>query len=398
MLNPHLTILGSKKGIALPLATGLLTLLMVASMAVNELIIRSIRSVRSIEASNRAYFAAEGGVEDALYEVAPHLAGYQTPVLGNSRVRTASYDAKGPWKNEWAIESRKKTNTTDTTNTWNEKMFKGQKLILSLYADNSVNNVDPNKINDAQVMDGDIKNLAPMNFSIKFSIPDVGVTGISVANSNNGQMKIDNDQDGQLNEDSDTIRSATCRENPADADCDGKVDEDSDSDPVILWKLTDNSGRSLIPLKGCLRDPDSKIETTAKSEFCEKDFKWVGGGSLDNWSETLDFSTYGENEIGIRQTIGNFISPSAHNSRMQFEFLIVAPMEFVASNGNTKIAIPHINYEVSSSSTSDTKPIPYHYFKIKSDGYYGTYKQSITTILLPKTTVPLFDFTIIQQE
>jgi hypothetical protein len=79
---------------------------------------------------------------------------------------------------------------------------------------------------------------------------------------------------------------------------------------------------------------------------------------------------------------------------MQLELLIVAPMEFFNPDTGKKIAIPYIQYEVN----SDNPDIPFPYFTLKSDGYQGTYKQSITTTVTPKTSVPLFDFTIIQQQ
>lgn len=374
-----------------------MTLLMIASMAANELIIRTLRSVRSIEASNRAYFAAEGGVEDALYEVSPHWAGYQTAALGDANARRSVFDTKGNlakcddveksnrWANCWAVESR------SGQSTWKEKMFKGQKLILSLYTDKNQNNVGANEIN---ANSASIENMKPGNLSIKFSIPDKEgakiITDISSIMLNSGEVIIDTDQDGAWNEDSASLTSATCPENPADADCDGKVDEDSNEDPVILWKLTDNTGKSLIPLKGCLGDGDSKNAGTEKSEICEKDFN-----AINNWSETLDFNAYGENQDGAVQSIGSFISNSVISDQVQFEFLIVGPMEFVPPpNPTQRVPIPYLEYEVA----SDSLEIPYPYFRINSDGYYGTYKQSIITTLTPKTTVPLFDFTIIQQQ
>lgn len=399
MHKPLRSIIGSKKGISLALATGLMTLLMIASMAANELIIRTLRSVRSIEASNRAYFAAEAGVEDALYEVSPHWAGYQTAALGDANARRSVFDTKGNlakcsdveksnrWSNCWAIESR------SGLTAWKEKMLKGQKLILSLYADKNENNVGVDEINTEPA---DIKNLMPSNFSIKFSIPDKEgtkiITDISDIMNYSGEIIVDTDRDGDWNEDGPGTgpdrSNIDCLENPADADCDGKVDEDSDEDPVILWKLTDNTGKSLIPLKGCLRE--SANPPGAKSEICEKDFRFDNG-----WSETLDSDTYGEDQDGNPQQIGTFISNSVVGDQIQFEFLIVGPMEFVDPNNPTqRVSIPYLEYEVNS--TSDE--IPYPYFRINSDGYYGTYKQSIITTLTPKTTVPLFDFTIIQQQ
>jgi hypothetical protein len=398
MPKNRISIIGSKKGLSLPLVTGLVTLLMVASVAANELIIRTIRSVRGVESSNRAYFAAEAGIEDGLYELSPHQAGYQTPVIGTDNARRDIFDAKtkgdlnkcgdiengNRWATCWDIESR------SGAKTWQGKILKDQKLIISLFADENHSNgsLGANIISTA-IDVAQIKNLnpPPSDISIKLSVPSIAGGGML-------NLTIDNDQDGQLNEDPPNWGSATCPDgsknpNPEDKDCDGRVDEDSDMDPVILWKLSDSNGRSLIPLAGCLGDANSKTSGNEKSEMCERDFKNNGGF----FSATLDSDSYGLNELGAKQTIRNFID-AATDAPMQLEFLIVAPMEYI-NQLNQKIAIPYIQYEVKSNITSQ---IPYPYFTINSDGYYGTYKQSITTTLTPKTTVPLFDFTIIQQQ
>ncbi len=383
----ELKIKNSRKGVSLPIATGLVTLLMVASLAANELIIRTIRSVRSVEASNRAYFAAEAGTEDALYELSPHLPGYQTPLIDTPNARKDLFDsppvASQRWKNQWDIESR------SGVSEWPGKMFKDQKLVISLYSDNNYeDNLNPNAISnvDKDTLASKINGLnpPPSNFSITFSI----LTDEAASN----KMKIDNDQDGGTpNEDGPADTSLTCRQNPEDADCDGKVDEDSDADPVILWKLSDNNGRSLIPLPGCIRDPGAKTLGSEKSELCERDFVSEDG----YFKAKLDSGYSGRNQDGVVQKIDDFISSAGNDARMQFEFLIVAPMEYVDSQ-NKKQPIQSIDYTVNSGDASTI--IPYPYFIIKSDGYYGTYKQSITTTITPKTSVPLFDFTIIQQQ
>ena len=64
------------KGVSLPLVIGLMLLLVTITTTVNELVIRSLRAARQIEASDKAYFAAEAGIEDALYELSTHGAGY----------------------------------------------------------------------------------------------------------------------------------------------------------------------------------------------------------------------------------------------------------------------------------------------------------------------------------
>jgi len=368
-------LLKSKKGVSLPLVTGLVALLMISSAAVNELIIRTIQSVRRIEASNRAYLAAEGGIEDALYELAPHFAGYQTPDLDDSNnVRNSDFGGRVEWVNQWQIESH-----SDLAE-WSGSFFPNQKLILSLFNDTNPPSVATNAINRNPANITTLKQLSG-DFSITFTIPEA-------SNFITDQLMIDNDEDyaiNGVNEDPESGRSG-CADN-IDCDGDGKINEDGEEDPVILWKLTDGSVRSLTPYKGCLVINSGE----EKSEICEKDFN---NSSLH--SVTLNQRTIGKNEDGQPETIEQFISSvdTASDAKLQFEFLIIAPLEHVDTIEQKKIQIPFLEYTVSSSSTD----IPYPFFRIKSDGYYGTFKQSITTTVTPKTTVPLFDFTIIQQQ
>ena len=354
---------------------------MISAVAVNELVIRTLQSVQRIEASNRAYLAAEAGIEDALYELSPHFAGYETPPLDDldENIRQANFSATGPrWDNRWTIESHNKN--LDPT-TWDGTFYVSQKLMIYLFNDiNYATAVGTNVLNEG-LADIETLNVAG-NFSITFTIPEP--TDFIV-----NQLQIDNDEDGQLNEDPEGASNAVCAFNQPveDEDCDGLVNEDGDEDPIVLWKLTDGASRSLIPYKGCLSEIDAE-----HSEICEKDFN---AGS--NYSVTLDQSATGKNENELPETIGNFIADvfgANPNAKLHFEFLIIAPMDHFDDTTNKRIKIPYLEYEVSSSSDE----IPYPYFTIKSDGYYGSYKQSITSIVTPKTTVPLFDFTIIQQQ
>jgi hypothetical protein len=365
----------------------------------SELIIRNLQSVQRIEASNKAYYAAEAGLEDALYELTPHFPGYQT-----SSVRSAKFGGNSAWKNEWQIESR------SGRKEWSNKMFKDQKLMIFLFNDTNGDSVTidkPNAINDGNFKPFSPDDIEDLNvsgdFSITFKIPD-GVIP-------NGGLRIDNDNDygktglgNGLNEDGpknfNPSPSLQCP-GPEDADCDGLVDEDSEFDPFIMWKLTDGAGRSLIPIKGCINP------ITPGSNICEDNFL-----PLD-YSITLDQDIEGINQDGDEETIGEFIThtiygysgspppqpnPSMPNSQLHFEFLIVAPMEHTQDPISfKKFSIPYIEYTVKSNA-DDGDEIPLPYFTIKSDGYYQTFKQSITAMITPKTTVPLFDFTIIQQQ
>ena len=366
------------KGVSIPLVTGLVTLLMVASVTANELVIRSIRSVRGVESSNRAYFAAEAGIEDGLYELTPHLAGYQTPNLESNDVRGDQFET-ARWYNRWAVESK------SASPNWSGEMFKNQKLVISLFTDNESGKKDINAIN---VQPASVTNLRPTNFQITFSLPEN--TERFLSRTPGDILRVDNDEDGRLNEDEGGIIDNTpfCGSiknlNPKDNDCDGKVNEDSNESPVILWKLFDNTGRRLIPIKGCISEDPLSV-----SELCEKDFIY----NNSNYAATLSDQALGQREDGTTETIQDFFAFDP-NARLQFEFLIVIPMHTLNGSTLKSYDIPFFDYKVQSSNTI----IPYPYFTLKSDGYFGTYKQSLTTTVTPKTTVPLFDFTIIQQQ
>ncbi len=372
------------KGVSLPLITGLVALLMVSSAAVNELIVRSLQSVQRIEASNMAYLAAEGGVEDALYELSPHYAGYQT----NATREAKFYDDNNNLRNEWNIVSR--SGTTE----WSDSINKNQKVLVYLYDDNQIQGSPAiNEINENPVADTDIDTLnVNGNLSITFTLPESITTIIGATAPQT--LVIDNDNDLWIhgdNEDGVDDSDASCV-NPEDADCDGLVDEDSDEDPVIMWKLTDGAEKNLIPIKGCLEEP---LPIDRGSEICEKDFKLAEFSGEGAYSVRINQLTEGRNELGVPETIQAFINRAYTDphSKLHFEFLIVAPMEHV-DNGNKKYEIPYIDFKV----ISDSTEIPSPYFTITSDGYYRDFKQSITATISPKTTVPLFDFTIIQQE
>ena len=232
----------STKGVSLPIVTGLVALLMVSSVAINELIINSLQSARRIEASNRAYLAAEAGIEDALYELSPHFAGYETPPLdgADADIRKANFSATGPrWDNRWEIKS-----LSDEI-IWSEQFYTNQKLMIYLFNDINRDTTAPNVINQG-IANIDALDEVSGNFSITFSIPDAAniMDGATV-------LQIDNDEDGELNEDDEDGLAPACNgQMNIDCDGDGLVNEDSPEDPVILWRLTDGANRSLIPLKG----------------------------------------------------------------------------------------------------------------------------------------------------
>lgn len=383
------------KGVSLTLIIGLVTLLMVTSAAASQLIIKNLRAVRGIEASNRAYLIAEGGMEDALYELSTHFAGYETPDLEGTQARSSKVEPG--YYSKWAIDSK------GGMNEFSGYIYKDQKLILPLYNDNSnldlvgglPEAVDENSINTVPPTSNDINMLnISDNFTVTISLDKKIFPTF-------GTLKIDNDNDFALvgvNEDGPLDFNAGCQTNPEDADCDGLVDEDSELDPVIIWTLTDGKNKTLQDNNKCMTvgqvgGLDSKI--------CERAFT-VKFATEDPFVE-LTKDLLGINESGVEQTISTFILDVFNNdqhAKLQFEFLIVAPMEHVvviSGSGGKKVKIPYYNYTIQSNAFAGDQ-IPYPDFKIKSDGFYKGFKQSITATVTPKTTVPLFDFTIIQQE
>jgi hypothetical protein len=404
----------NQRGIALPMVIGLVSLLMLASVAANEMVIRALRSVHYIEAADRAYFAAEAGIEDALYELSPHFAGYETPDIPQSpgsadETRKTDFGGNVQWANRWAIGSHDEKACAewgDDTENLCGKFYENQKLIISLFNDESApTDISNNAINTV-IQPTDINTINITGFSITFRLPTY------IVDENSGSfpagLTIDNDGDmgitalaNGINEDGkvpfagpagDYVSNKVCNSLPGkDDDCDGRENEDSPEDTVIYWKISDGAGNTFSPVRGCMGD--------GGSEICEKDFV-LNGNEL---SFTLDGAINGVCEgsdicAGSPSTINDFLSAVAAETdrKLQIEFNIVAPLEQADAANNTKIAIPYLEYGIDYDGGGTSIPTPY--FTIKSDGYYQDFKQSITSTVMPKTAVPLFDFTIIQQQ
>lgn len=367
---------------------GLILVLMIASVAANGLIIKTMRSSYRVEASNRAYLAAEGGIEDALYELSPHFSGYET-----KSIRKNNYGGNLGWKANWEIKS------LSGEDNFEGKIYEKQKLVIGLFNDEGYidNKTEPlltdNKIsNSSDDENGDTTKITTLNvsdnFKITFSIPNTEEIN---------RLEIDNDGDftiNGVNEDGRNDTDCVTSNNP-DCDDDGREDEDSPEDAVIFWRITDGEGNILTPKPGCLID-DGTVQDEG-SEICEKDFEIVD----DNLSALLDQSSTGITQNNEEVLISDFLGssypsgdPRSSNAKLQIEFTAVAPFEYINSISNKEIQIPFIDYKVE----SGVNNIPLPQFTITSDGWFNDFKQSIVTVITPKSSVPLFDFTIIQQQ
>lgn len=404
------------KGISLALTIGLLLLLVTITTTVNELVLRALRASHQIEASDKAYFAAEAGVENALYELSAHTAGYQTDALGVTNVRNDDFsDTSVSWNNEWEIASRN-LNDCNAMDSWEDgylpefcgRIREGEKLVINLFTDDpSPSGILTNQVSEAGVS---VTTLDVSQLEIKFRLPISVVENNPLAFSGLPPLRIDNDKDyntsdgSGLNEDGLEIYDpanfapAPCPSAPGldvdDNDCDGREDEDSLQDPVILWKLLDDDGHTFQPLRGCKLDANYPSHPAqANANICESSFRET------NFEVSASFS---ETELGIDQdgatvSLAAFLSgvySSGTTNALQLEILAVAPFEAIDVSDQSKINIPYLEYGMTF--TADT-PIPATFFAIKSDGYYQDFKQSITTNVVPRASTRLLDLTIIQQ-
>lgn len=402
-------------GVSLPMTIGLLLLLVTMTVTVNELVIRALRSSHQIEAADKAYLAAEAGMEDALYELSIHGAGYETPVLGNFEVRSANFDDNTVWKNEWEIQSRGINDCADFS-AWAGfrpvlcgRIYEGGKLVISLYSDDAVSTgILTNEINETVP---DIHTLNPSIFTLRFRVPPDIVADNLQAFDGIPSFKIDNDQDytaanGRVNEDGQTDFGYPLNTCPysagvlvSDNDCDGREDEDSSQEPVVLWKLLDDAGHSFQPLRGC---KSGSVVFPRHSSHPANDNAVLCEGSFTSFFNEISASINYSLDRGIDENgsilslpafVANVVAAGAND--LQMEILAVAPFEAVDEINLKKVHIPYLEYGLDY--TLATGEIPSTYFSIKSDGYSQDFKQSITTNVVPRTTTKLLDLTVIQQ-
>lgn len=401
------------KGVSLALSIGLLLLLVTITTTVNELVIRALRSSHQIEASDKAYFAAEAGVEDALYELSAHTAGYETADLAEPEVRHADFTENVSWTNKWELKNKALNICDNSLASWVEigfnptycgRIYEGSKLVINLFTDDALSTgVLSNQISEAAQ---NINKLSLSALKIVFRLPpDVVADNLSVF-SGTLPLAIDNDGDydmgsgSGLNEDGPApfFSKQTCPYSGLaqvdDNDCDGRADEDSEHDPVILWKLIDDKGNSFQPLRGCKTDPQHTSHSTAgdsNATLCEKDFILTN----NELSVSLTEADRGVNQNGVISDLAAFIAGIPATNELQMELLLVAPMQAVDAANRLKVPIPYLEYGMTYDAADSI--LPSTYFSIKSDGYYKDFKQSITTNVVPRATTRLLDLTIIQQ-
>jgi len=402
------------RGVSLAMTIGLLMLLVTLTATINELVVRALRASHQIEAADKAYLAAEAGVEDALYELSIHNAGYETAGLDDPTVRNDNFDNTLKWNNEWQISGRDTASCDDMapwqnayTPTLCGRVYEGQKHVISLFTDDALSTgITTDEINEAG---SEINVLSYVSMKIRFRIPiDVYDASIGAFNAvPTKPLLIDNDKDydpdgSGLNEDGAKLSLfplVTCDYSGAvevsDNDCDGHEDEDSHQDPVFLWQLVDNAGHFWKPLIGCKLEANDPSHGFPNSLICESTFRLNG----QEVHASIDHTDLGIDQNGTRIALWQFINTYAGTDNLlQLEIVPVAPFEAIdpTATGIEPDRIPFTNFEYGID-YSATGSMSSAHFAIRSDGYYQDFKQSITTNVTPRAGTRLLDLTIIQQ-
>lgn len=390
------------KGVSLAITIGLLLLLITLTATINVLVIQALRASHTIEASDKSYFAAEAGIEDALYELSIHSAGYETPLPPDPGYRNDDFTQTVPWRNEWIILNRGLNECTNGLDTWDTftpqycgRMYGGQKLVINLFTDDAV--ADTQGVNEINETVADINKLPVTQLTLRFRVPPSVVTNPANSGAFGGgqPLMIDNDEDSFLNEDGveDTDFCGGTVELD-DGDCDGREDEDSEEDPVFLWSLVDDAGNTFQPLRGCKGDAPHPSHNDVNATLCEKNFTKPS----DEVYVELDQDDRGLSTVGGSsqiESLADFIASVPNTNRLQMEVLVVAPMAAYDSVEGRTVPIPY--YEYGLDYDAGGAEVPSTFFSLQSDGYYRDFKQSITTNVVPRATTRLLDLTIIQQ-
>lgn len=399
------------KGVSLAMTIGLLLLLVTLTATINELVIRSLRASHQIEAADRAYLAAEAGIEDALYELSAHRAGYNTPDLGTNDVRKANFSDDLIWESEWQIAN---TNLSDCNDMpiWElgwipdycGRLYENQKIVINLFTESAPPiAVGANEINTAPAT---INTLDVNSLVLKLRLPIDLVIDNNAFFSAVPPLKIDNDRDGSLNEDGDVgdypalYAPGICPHSGSvansDNDCDYLEDEDSPTDEVILWKLMDENGNTFTPARGCIgpvNNPHPSHPGQFNRNVCEVSFDRFGFEVNATFDGLADGSDQDGNPLTLQDFLNNY--NTGLTDILQMEIVAVAPFLAHDSVSGERLRIPYFEYGIEYNAGLDV--IPDTYFSIMSDGYYQDFKQSITTNVVPRATTRLLDLTIIQQ-
>lgn len=146
LLSKKRTSKGTAIGISLALTSGVL----IAAVGVSSVIVEGTKNVSDVDRSNKAYFAAERGIEYSLYDISGHLGGYEVgnPEFNDPNAQSYLPDSQSvsAWRIQSKIEVDEITNTIhippkqtehwEDEENWGKIPWKGS-VSIPLYIDNT---------------------------------------------------------------------------------------------------------------------------------------------------------------------------------------------------------------------------------------------------------------------
>jgi len=380
----------NQKGISIYIAMGFMTTIILISLGVSSVIISFLSGSGNIEIMNQSFFAAEGGMEDALYDLSDHFLGYENTQHQVSEKFSDTNNTNYSWEinsllpfddelNAYVIPPKGEGSSVISPN-WNILRL-GGRAVISLFIDESI---PKSLVRDCVKIDN------PTNCDIR-SISDVahfGLVDIAVKiRARNKDLNITEIEDNEISEESsmsdDTILTW------------GFVGLDkTDYSKYISIRENAKYKKSISGNLKITRDYSNSTEIYES--------KINNHTSIDDYLiiDSTDLTPQGSYTKGSRissgidhknnySTINSFLSNSLIH-RPQFILTLVSSL---FDNSVDNSAIPFIEYQVLLKSNN---PLPNEYFLIKSKGFSGGFEQSIITKYKPQSSTPLLDFAIFQ--
>ncbi len=327
-------IIHKQKGSSLIVSLGIMSLLLILSGGIIATIFRSSHLTNNIANSNKAYFAAESGLEEALYEVSNHLSGFEAndsiALTNKSRYDyEIEYRNDGPDSNIPRIGEGNSPIDAD----WNKIEYKGT-YNLNLFYDQSTKG-NQTEYDCTLGPCTDIVNPNASSFNLYVRTPD-----------------FDGDGDG------DYVLAP--------------------NETFLTWSLTGLSKTS----------SDREYTLLPITDSANLNHSEITGDKMNNApsSVVLNLNTYGEDLEDNESAISTFL---ANGDLHMPRFKISVASELVDNIGNQ---IPYLEFKIE----ADNVILPDSFVTITSEGYAALTKQTIQTKIKQDGALSLFDYAIFQ--
>lgn len=361
-----------KKGTALLTALLVMGVLLAVSMALSSLIFRETRIVGTLIDSGRAYYAAESGIEEALYYLNTELPGWEkNPGLGElSDKAVFEYKVKNKCESYPCFDEEDYSRLNEVPA---DKLYDvldlNENITIPLFTVNEAGDIE-------SVKDFTVMFFAP--FNINEAVPSIATKnlgGWDVLRWKVFGMKKTDEGEYKTNAISDFTAISSLK-NVAT----GEFSEANAQEPS--WFGTDNLCTEGQIICRAYNTPPSEAgeicdNTKARDYFIYNDDTW------DSVSACYPITTFMENHIPPNAEGLNYLSLT---NMMNPDFF---DKDYLAEHGITEDEIAKIYFRV----VTD-KPVVREVADITANGYSGDSKQSINVKIRRGGYMPVFNFSI----